>query len=60
MITFTSLGEHGQFGNQLFQISAVISTALKNNMSFQLPEWSYQKYFKNKLNLLNIPTDNFK
>ena len=53
MITFTNLGRHGEFGNQLFQIAAVVGTAMKNNTQFDFPKWKglisqteYAKYFK--------------
>ena len=56
MITFTNLGRQGEFGNQLFQISAVVGTALKNNTNFDFPKWKglisqteYSKYFKNPI-----------
>lgn len=56
MITYTNLGKNGEFGNQLFQISAVIGTALKHNTDFNFPKWKgfvsqteYSKYFKNPI-----------
>ena len=52
MITNTNLGKHGEFGNQLFQIAAVIGTALKNDTDFNFFKWKglisnteYSKYF---------------
>lgn len=56
MITNTNLGKHGEFGNQLFQISAVIGCALKNNTDFNFFKWKglisnteYSKFFKNPI-----------
>lgn len=56
MITFRNLGKHGEFGNQLFQIAAVIGTAIKNNTIFNFPKWKglisgteYPTYFKNPI-----------
>ncbi len=37
MITFDKLGNHGRFGNQLFQYAALKSLALKNNYKVVLP-----------------------
>ena len=34
MISFKDLGKMGRLGNQLFQISATIALALKNNDSY--------------------------
>lgn len=45
MITFTSLGNLGRLGNQLFQIASTIGIALKNNQHCGFNEWPYQKYF---------------
>lgn len=45
MITFSHLGKVGRMSNQLFQVAAVISTALKNNTSYILPEWEFEKSF---------------
>lgn len=53
MITFSNLGKQGQLGNQMFQIASTIGIAKKNNQFYQFPKWEYQKYFKNKLPLLN-------
>ena len=56
MITFRNLGKHGEFGNQLFQIAAVIGAATKNNTVFSFPKWrglmsgtEYSTYFKNPI-----------
>lgn len=45
MISFSQLGKQGRLGNQLFQIAATISTALKNNDSYAFPIWEYCNYF---------------
>lgn len=45
MITFSQLGNYGRLGNQLFQISCVISLALKNNDEYIFPLWKYEKDF---------------
>jgi hypothetical protein len=56
MITFKNLGRQGEFGNQLFQIAAVIGTAIKHNDEFNFPHWKglmsgtdYSKFFKNPI-----------
>lgn len=53
-VTFSKLGEFGRLGNQLFQIASTCGIAIKNQHSFAFHEWKYQKYFKNKLPLLNF------
>lgn len=45
MITFSELGKLGRLGNQLFQISATIATALENNDSYGFPNWEYEEHF---------------
>ena len=60
MITFSGLGNQGQFGNQLFQIASTIGIAEKHSYSYGFPEWSYQKYFKNPLPKGEIwPNENY-
>jgi hypothetical protein len=59
MITFSRLGKFGRLGNQLFQISAVVSHAWKNGFSFGFPEWEYNPYLKNPLPVF-ISSSNFK
>jgi hypothetical protein len=44
-VTFTQLGKMGRLGNQLFQISAAIGLAIKNNDSYLFPQWEYEKDF---------------
>jgi hypothetical protein len=44
-VTFP-LGEHGQFGNQLFQIAATIGIARRNGCSFVFPVWPYARHFE--------------
>ncbi len=48
MVYFSKLGEFGRFGNQLFQIAFLHSTAKKLNTTYQIPEWKYSKYFVSK------------
>ncbi len=50
------LGDHGEFGNQLFQIAATIGTAHKLGTDYDFPVWrcrksnvEYSKFFKNKI-----------
>ena len=38
-VTFSNLGKRGQFGNQLFQISAVLGYAAKFGAVARLPQW---------------------
>jgi len=56
MVTFTQLGRHGEFGNQLFQIAATIGHAFKSNQEYMFPLWrgltsqeEYSKYFENPI-----------
>lgn len=44
MITFNRLGDNW-LGNNLFQIAATISLALKNNDRYEFPLWKYQNDF---------------
>lgn len=48
-VTFLRLGRMGRLGNQLFQISATIGVAIKNNVPFIFPKWRYAHRFKNSL-----------
>lgn len=41
-ITFSKLGQWGQFGNQLFQISAVLGYAVRYKAKVVLPPWRCQ------------------
>lgn len=45
MITFSQLGKLGRLGNQLFQISATIALALRNEDKYCFPQWEYEKDF---------------
>ena len=45
MISFSQLGKQGRLGNQLFQIAATISVALKNNDSYAFPLWEHSNHF---------------
>jgi hypothetical protein len=53
MVTFSQLGNHGEFGNQLFQIAATVGHAIKSNQEYVFPPWrgftsqeEYSQYFK--------------
>lgn len=69
MITNTSIGRYGRFGNQMFQIAAAIGIARASGQDFAFPEWinhdhkdrfgssedvHLQKYFENPLPALSI------
>ncbi len=41
-VTFKKLGSYGRLGNQLFQVSAVLSYAKKHGIEHVLPVWSNQ------------------
>lgn len=45
MITFSELGRWGNLGNQLFEISATIGTAVKHGTSYGFPSWKYESNF---------------
>lgn len=51
-VTFSKLGDHGQFGNQLFQIAAVLGYAARTGARPCLPPWrcavsghDYERHF---------------
>lgn len=46
MVTNSHIGYLGRFGNQLFQIAAVIGYARKWKQDYVLPMWPYAKHFK--------------
>lgn len=53
MITFSNLGRHGEFGNQLFQIAATIGYAERCEQQYIFPLWKglisndeYAKFFE--------------
>lgn len=46
-ITFSYLGNNGDFGNQLFQIAATLGLAHRYNLDPIFPEWKYINYFPN-------------
>lgn len=46
MVTNSNIGKLGRFGNQLFQIAAVIGYARKYSQDYVLPMWDYAKHFK--------------
>lgn len=56
MITFKNLGVSGRLGNQLFQLSTVMSLAWRNSDTYLFPTWEYESHF----NLHNCFTDNKK
>jgi len=54
MVTSTQIGKNGRFGNQLFQIAAVIGYAKNRGVGYKLPKWwcelsgvSFEPYFEN-------------
>jgi hypothetical protein len=56
MVTFSQLGKHGEFGNQLFQIAATIGHSIKSNQDYMFPRWiglisqeDYSRYFQNPI-----------
>jgi hypothetical protein len=56
MITFNSLGNYGELGNQLFQIAATIGYSYQVNQDYKFPKWHcvrsgnyYNDVFKNKI-----------
>lgn len=66
IVTYKKLGTNGEFGNQLFQIAAVVGYSLKNNYKCIFPVWKneysqehYSQYFKNKIPQTEHLGDNF-
>lgn len=56
-VNFTHLGEHGRFGNQLFQVAATINAARKLNADCIIPEtWEYRSSFNLPERLYGKPT----
>lgn len=49
MFTFTSLGNMGRFGNQLFQIAATIGLARKHGDSYIFPPWEHADLFAQQI-----------
>ena len=49
MYTFRGLGNKGNLGNQLFQIAAISSLAIRAGHQYSFPEWKYEKYFSSDL-----------
>jgi len=45
MISFTELGSHGRFGNQLFQYAFLRTTAQRLGVKFFCPEWAGDSIF---------------
>jgi hypothetical protein len=39
MVTFSSLGNYGRFGNQLFQVASIIGIAKANGYEYAFPKW---------------------
>ena len=54
MITFLKLEKKGNIGNQLFQIASTIGVALANNHTYAFPSWTYAKFFKNSLPIVDL------
>lgn len=52
MITFSKLEKKGNLGNQLFQIASTIGIAERNRQPYAFPAWSYNRFFKNALPIL--------
>jgi hypothetical protein len=55
-VTFSMLGRHGEFGNQLFQIAATIGYAQRTGKTYVFPKWEglmskeyYTKYLKHPI-----------
>ena len=44
-ITFSQLGKQGRLGNQIWQLSATIAAALRNNYDYLFPHWDYEDDF---------------
>jgi hypothetical protein len=44
MITFSSLGNHGRLGNQMFQYALLKSVSNKNNFIFAIPKKNHQLF----------------
>jgi hypothetical protein len=51
MITYSRLGYRGNFGNQLFQIAALISLSKKHNQNYCIPKWKYAEFFDFEYNV---------
>lgn len=56
MITFSNLGNMGRIGNQIFQLSSSIATALRHNDLYIFPPWKEENHF----NLHNCFSNNIK
>lgn len=54
MVTFASLSQLGRFGNQLWQVAAVIGYAKKWNQDYVLPIWEPAKHFKYGFNQSSV------
>jgi hypothetical protein len=54
ILSFSTLGKYGWYGNQLFQIAATIGVATKNDMDYLFPKWKYDKFFKKSLPQIDI------
>ena len=46
MITYSKLGSHGRFGNQLFQIAFLYTLADRFGVDWTIPRWKYAEYFQ--------------
>jgi hypothetical protein len=58
-ITFKSLGNYGELGNQLFQLSATLGIAQNNNLQVIFPQWKYITYFPNSKDLKYVDNNYF-
>src|SRR3990172_1555471 len=56
IISFSSLGNYGRLGNQLFQIAGTLGMAEKYGAQASFPEWKYEQYFENVLPHGEMPT----
>lgn len=56
MITFSKLGKHGRFGNQLFQIASMIGFSKKYECELRHQPWDYDRFFQGKVSGLIVPT----
>ena len=49
MITFKSLGKHGRFGNQLFQVAFIMAMANRKKTMAAIPNWPDGEIFEKQL-----------
>jgi hypothetical protein len=53
MITFSRLEKYGRLGNQMFQISSVISHSIDSGIPYGFKNWKYNSYLLNPLPVFN-------